>query len=197
MLDAKDKALIKEFAAAGAHLKGHFELSSGLHSDGYLQCARVLMDAARAERLCVSLAQKVIEHDLGKIDYVVSPAMGGVIVGYEMGRQLNVPSMFLEREAGIFTLRRGFELEAGARVLVVEDVVTTGLSSREAMTAIRKLGGEVLAVVCLVDRSEHNIELDIPLIGLGRFDIRVFDTDHIPPELKDVPAIKPGSRGLK
>lgn len=192
-----DEQVYQEFDAAGARLRGHFELSSGLHSDGYLQCALVLMDAARGARLCAALAEKIAAFGVDQIDYIVSPAMGGVIVGYEMGRVLGVPAMFLERIDGVFELRRGFKLDAGTRVLVVEDVVTTGLSSVEAIEVIRGHEAEVLAVACLVDRTESSAlrAFDVPLIGLTRFDIRTFDAADIPPDLQKIPVIKPGSRG--
>ena len=145
--------ILDEFRAAGALLEGHFILSSGLRSPRYLQCARVLMDPARAERLARALAAKLPAEVRDRIDAVVSPAMGGVIIGHEMGRALGKPAMFLERPHGVFELRRGFRLDPGTRVLMVEDVVTTGLSSREAIKAVRAAGGDVIAEAALVDRS--------------------------------------------
>src|SRR5690606_2247583 len=139
----KREDVIREFEEAEAILRGHFILSSGRHSDTYLQCARVLMEASRAERLCSALAKKVREAFGDGIDLIVSSAMGGVVVGYEMGRQLGIPAIFCERVDGSFTLRRGFTLQPGSRVLVVEDVVTTGKSSRETFDCIHELGGEV------------------------------------------------------
>jgi orotate phosphoribosyltransferase len=148
-----DDEILAEFRAADALLEGHFILSSGLRSPRYLQCARVLMDPARAERLARALAAKLPEQLRGSIDVVVSPAMGGVIIGHEMGRALARPAMFVERPQGTFELRRGFRIERGQRVLLVEDVVTTGLSSREAIAAIgARPGGEVVAACSLVDR---------------------------------------------
>ncbi len=136
-----DDAILTEFREAGALLEGHFILSSGFHSSAYLQCARVLMDPSRAARLCQSLAAKISAAGLAAdLDLIVSPAMGGVIAGYEMGRQLGLPAIFFERVAGAFELRRGFQIEAGQRCLLMEDVVTTGLSSRECMDAVRALG---------------------------------------------------------
>src|SRR5947199_3373141 len=148
-----DEQILSEFRAADALLEGHFILSSGLRSAKYLQCARVLMDPARAERLAQALAAKIPPELRDRIDAVVSPAMGGVIIGHEMGRALGRPAMFVERPQGVFELRRGFRLNPGERVLLVEDVVTTGLSSREAIAAIEAAGGKVVAAASLVDRS--------------------------------------------
>lgn len=191
-----DKQVMQEFKDAGAILSGHFILSSGLHSPMYMQCARVLMDAARGERLCKALAAKV--KAAHKIDCIVAPAMGGVVVGYEMGRQLGVPTMFCERVDGKFELRRGFNLEKGARVLVVEDVVTTGKSSMEAVACIKEYGGEAVAVASLVDRrGKNDVSLTLPLVSLMAIDIPAYKEDALPPELKNIPAVKPGSRFLK
>ena len=185
--------VLGEFRAAGALLEGHFILSSGLHSPRYLQCARVLMDGARAGRLATALAEKL--GDLrGQIDVVVSPAMGGVIIGHEMGRALGVPAMFVERPDGEFHLRRGFALDAGARVLMVEDVVTTGLSSKEAILAIEAAGGKVVAAASLVDRSGGSVELGVPYVALVKLDVPTFAADDLPPSLAALPATKPGSR---
>src|SRR4029453_7114243 len=140
-----DDEVLADFRAAGALLEGHFILSSGLRSPRYLQCARALMDPARAERLAIALAAKIPAELREQIDAVISPAMGGVIIGHEMGRALGRPAMFFDRRQGPFELRRGFRLDPGARVLMVEDVVTTGLSSREAIEAVRQAGGDVIA----------------------------------------------------
>lgn len=192
----KTEKVLSEFRAAGALLEGHFILSSGLHSRQYLQCARVLMDAKRAARLARALAQKVREAFGDQIDCVVSPAMGGVIIGYEMGRQLGVPAMFLERVDGEFALRRGFDLSAKPRVLMVEDIVTTGLSSREAIETIRSLGGRVVGAACLIDRSNGKAKIGKKLVSLTGLKIETFAADQVPADLRDVPAVKPGSRGL-
>jgi orotate phosphoribosyltransferase len=189
--------VLDEFRAAGALLEGHFILSSGLHSSRYLQCARVLMDAARAGRLCAALAEKVKALVPGPIDLVASPAMGGVVVGYEMGRQLGVPSIFFERVDGKLTLRRGFSIDKGARVLMVEDIVTTGLSSRECIAGIGAEGGISVGAACLIDRSGGKADIGVPLAALARLDIPTYAADKLPPELAAFPAIKPGSRGLK
>ena len=180
---------------SGALRTGHFILTSGLHSDTYIQCAQVLQYPWRAEKLCAALAEKV--RALGaETDMVVSPAMGGLIVGYEMGRQLGVPAVFFERVNGAFTLRRDFSIPAGARCLMVEDVVTTGLSSRECIAATRTAGGNVTAAACLVDRSGGRAELGVPLVSLIALDAPAYDPDNLPPHLRDSLAIKPGSRTL-
>jgi orotate phosphoribosyltransferase len=189
--------VLNEFRAAGALLEGHFILSSGLHSSRYLQCARVLMDPARAARLCAALAGQVRTMTAESIDLVASPAMGGVIVGYEMARQLGVPAVFFERVEGALTLRRGFTIPPGARVLMVEDIVTTGLSSRECIAGIAGEGGVTVAAACLIDRSGGTAEIGVPLAALARLDIPTYPADRLPPELAAVPAVKPGSRGLK
>lgn len=189
--------VLDEFRAAGALLEGHFILSSGLHSSRYLQCARVLMDAGRAARLCAALAEKVKAVAPSPIDLVASPAMGGVVVGYEMGRQLGVPAIFFERVDGKLALRRGFSIERGARVLMVEDIVTTGLSSRECIAGINAEGGVTVAAACLIDRSGGKAEVGVPLAALARLDIPTYEAGRLPPELAALPAVKPGSRGLK
>ena len=189
-----DDDILAEFRAADALLEGHFILSSGLRSPRYLQCARVLMDGARAERLAKALAAK-IPAELGeRIEVVVSPAMGGVIIGHEMGRALGKPAMFVERPQGRFELRRGFRLDPGTRVLMVEDVVTTGLSSREAIDAVREAGGDVVAEAALVDRSAGTADLGVPFFPLIRLEVPTYSADALPSELAAIPAIKPGSR---
>ena len=186
--------ILDEFRDADALLEGHFILSSGLRSPRYLQCARVLMDPARAERLARALAARLPSAIRESIDVVVSPAMGGVIIGHEMGRALGRPAMFVERPEGRFELRRGFRLDPGARVLMVEDVVTTGLSSREAIVAIEAAGGKVVGAASLVDRSGGTADLGVPYTPLIRIDVPTFAADALPPELQAIPAIKPGSR---
>ena len=192
-----DEDVLNEFRDAGALLEGHFILSSGFHSSAYLQCARVLMDARRAEKLCRALANKVAEAAIPGFDLIVSPAMGGVVVGYEMGRQLGVSAIFFERIAGVFELRRGFRIESGRKCLLVEDVITTGLSSRECVAATEALGGKVVAAAALVDRSGGRADLPVPFIPLVKLDIPHFPPDQLPIELQNIPAVKPGSRGLK
>ncbi|WP_108882914.1 orotate phosphoribosyltransferase [Anderseniella sp. Alg231-50] len=189
--------VLDEFRAAGALLEGHFILSSGLHSPRYLQCARVLMDGQRAGRLCATLAQKIDDAAFGKFDMVVSPAMGGVVVGYEMGRQLNVPAIFCERVDGNLVFRRGFDIEPGMRCIMVEDIVTTGLSSRECIEAIAQAGGETVGAACLIDRSGGKADVGVPLVALAQLEVPTFEADKLPPELAATEAVKPGSRGLK
>lgn len=189
-----DDQLLDEFRAAGALLEGHFILSSGLRSPKYLQCARVLMDAARAERLARALSAKLPADLRERIDAVVSPAMGGVIIGHEMGRALGRPAMFLERPQGVFELRRGFRLDPGTKVLMVEDVVTTGLSSREAIEAVRAAGGDVVAEAALVDRSSGKADLGVPFYPLIRIDVPTYEADAVPADLAAIPPVKPGSR---
>lgn len=186
--------ILAEFRAADALLEGHFILSSGLRSPRYLQCARVLMDGRRAERLASALAATLPADLRAGVDVVVSPAMGGVVIGHEMGRALGRPAMFLERPEGQFHFRRGFALEAGARVLMVEDVVTTGLSSREAIAAVGEAGGTVVAEAALVDRSGGKADLGVPFYPLIRIDVPTYDPNDLPAELAAIPAIKPGSR---
>ena len=186
--------VLAEFRAADALLEGHFILSSGLRSPRYLQCARVLMDPRRGARLAKALAASLLAEIRDSIQAVVSPAMGGVIAGHEMGRALGVEAMFLERPEGVFELRRGFRLAPGTRVLMMEDVVTTGLSSREAIAAIGRAGGVTVAAASLVDRSNGTADLGVPFFPLVRIDVPTYAADALPPELAAIPAIKPGSR---
>lgn len=186
--------VLAEFRSSGALLEGHFLLSSGRHSAHYLQCARVLMNAERAARLAFAIAQKLPRELRAEIDTVVSPAMGGLIIGHEMGRALGKDAMFLERPDGVFHLRRGFALEKGAKVLMVEDVVTTGLSSREAIAAVAREGGEVLAEAALIDRSAGSVDLGVPFYPLIAINFPTYAEDEVPADLAAIPAIKPGSR---
>jgi len=186
--------VLAEFRAAEALLEGHFILSSGLRSSRYLQCARVLMDPARGARLSEALVASIPDALRSQIDVVVSPAMGGVIAGHEMARALGVEAMFLERPDGVFELRRGFRLAPGQKVLMMEDVVTTGLSSREAIAAIGRAGGVTVAAAALVDRSNGTADLGVPFFPLIRLDVPTYHADALPPELAAIPAIKPGSR---
>ena len=186
--------VLAEFRAAEALLEGHFILSSGLRSSRYLQCARVLMDGRRAERLAQALAGRLPAEVRDLVEVVVSPAMGGVIIGHELGRALGVPALFVERPEGRFELRSGFRLEPGAKVLLVEDVVTTGLSSREAIAAVTAAGGQVVGAAALVDRSDGAAELGVPFTPLIRLDVPTYAADSLPPELAALPAVKPGSR---
>ena len=189
-----DEEVLHEFRSCDALLEGHFRLSSGRHSAYYLQCARVLMNPDRAGRLAIALAQKLPRDLRAQIDVVVSPAMGGLIIGHEMGRALARDALFLERPEGTFELRRGFRLEPGAKVLMVEDVVTTGLSSREAIAAVAHEGGEVIAEAALVDRSNGTVDLGVPFYPLIDINFPTYAEDDLPPELAAVPVTKPGSR---
>jgi orotate phosphoribosyltransferase len=189
-----DDEILAEFRAADALLEGHFILSSGLRSPRYLQCARVLMDPARAERLARELAERLPPAVRDAVEAVVSPAMGGIVIGHEMGRALGKPAMFLERPQRVFELRRGFRIDPGTKVLMVEDVVTTGLSSREAIEAVRAAGGKVVAEAALVDRSSGQADLGVPFFPLIRIDFPTYEADAVPPDLAAIPPTKPGSR---
>ncbi len=191
-MDEED--ILAEFRAAEALLEGHFILSSGLHSPRYLQCARVLMDPARASRLASALAHSLPLEVRSKISIVVSPAMGGIIIGHEMGRSLGLEAIFLERPSGTFEFRRGFRIEPGQKALLVEDVVTTGLSSREAMKAVAAAGGEVVAAAALVDRSNGLADLGVPFFPLITLDVPVYEPQNLPEQLAALPPEKPGSR---
>lgn len=190
------EAVLDEFRGAGALLEGHFILSSGLHSPIFLQKALVFQYPERTARLCQALAEKVKAEINPLPGVIISPAVGGIIPGYETSRWLGIPAMFTERDKGTIRLRRGFSLEPGTRVLVVEDIVTTGLSSRECIEAIERAGGKVVAVACIVDRSGGTAELNVPLIALAQVDFPTYEPGKLPPELAKIPAIKPGSRDL-
>lgn len=190
---SKDEVLA-EFRASGALLEGHFKLSSGKHSGHYLQCARVLMNPARAERLARAVVAGIPREIVEKVDVVVSPAMGGIIIGHEVARVLGKDALFLERPEGTFHLRRGFALDRGAKVLMVEDVVTTGLSSREAIAAVAREGGEVIAECALIDRSLGSVDLGVAFYPLAAFDFPTYDESELPDSLAAIPITKPGSR---
>lgn len=192
----RHEEVLQHFRDAGALLEGHFVLSSGLHSPLYLQCARVMMDARRGEALCSALADSLRDGLGDGIDMVVAPAMGGIIVGYELARQLGLPGIFTERVEGAFALRRGFTIPKGARVVIAEDIVTTGLSSRECINVVEKHGGKVVAVACLIDRSSGRADLGVPLFSLTRLDVPAYEPSAVPPELAAIPPEKPGSRML-
>lgn len=192
-----NEQVLDEFKAAGALLKGHFILSSGLHSDTFLQKARVFQDAERTARLCAALAEKIRAAVKEPISAIVSPAVGGIVPGYEMGRQMKLPAMYVERENGVFALRRGFHLEKDQPVLMVEDIVTTGLSSRECIEAIRAMGAHPVAAACLIDRSGGMADVGVPLISLAAIKVPAWPVDQLPEHLKGTAGVKPGSRGLK
>ncbi len=188
--------VLKEFEEAGALMRGHFILSSGLHSDTYLNKSIVSMYPDRTARLCKALAEKARDEVGGAIDLVISPAMGAIIYGYETARWLKVPFMFVERVDGAFQLRRGFSVPKGARVLVVEDIVSTGLSAREAIDAVRKAGADVVALACFIDRSGGKADFDVPLIPLAELNVEAWPADKLPAHIANTPAVKPGSRGV-
>ena len=182
--------LLKE---SDAFLKGHFLLSSGKHSDGYVQCAKLLMYPEKAERVCQAIKKEIGENIP---DLVVGPAMGGIIVSYELGRSLGVPAIFTERVDNVMTLRRGFEIKSGQRVIVVEDVVTTGKSSLETIKVLKEHGAEVIGIACIVDRRAKDLDLGYPVFAACKLDIKTYDKDNCPLCEKDIPAVKPGSRKI-
>ncbi len=191
----KVEEVLDIFRSAGAILEGHFILSSGLRSPVFLQKARVFMHADKTERLCKALAEKIRSAGLGRIDYVAGPAIGGLIPAYETSRHLDVPAIWVEREGGEFKLRR-FEIEKGARVVIVEDIVTTGLSIRETIECLRANGAEIVAAACIIDRSAGKANVGVPLIALAQYEVPAYRADELPPELASIPAVKPGSRNL-
>ena len=188
--------VLAEFKKAGALLEGHFILSSGLHSDTFLQKTLVFQDAKRTAKLCKALAAKVREEVKTKFTAIVSPAVGGIVPGYEMGRQLGLPAMYVERVDGKFQLRRNFHLEKNQPVLMVEDIVSTGVSSRECLEAIRAAGGKPVAAACLIDRSGGKAKVGVKLVALASMKVPAWEADKLPSHLRNVPAVKPGSRGL-
>lgn len=187
--------VLAEFRAAGALREGHFILSSGLHSPVFLQKNLVFAEPDRCERLCKALAAKIVIQ-VGQPDVCISPAVGGIIPGYETARHLGVRSLYVEREGGAFKLRRGFAIEPGDKVVMVEDIVTTGLSSRECIQAIQAAGGTVIAAACIVDRSGGKADVGVPLVALATLDVPAYPADALPPELAAIPATDPGSRRL-
>lgn len=191
----KTEDVLAIFREAGAILEGHFILTSGLRSGTYMQKARVFMHADFTEKLCKALAEKIRANVPGKIDYVVGPAIGGLIPSYETSRHLGVPSIWVERENGKFRLRR-FEIAKGARVVIVEDIVTTGLSIRETVEAMKEAGADVVAAACIVDRSAGKVDVGVPLIALAEYHVPSYHADELPPELAAIAPVKPGSRNI-
>jgi orotate phosphoribosyltransferase len=189
--------VLAEFEKSGALLKGHFILSSGRHADTFLQKALVFQYPQRTAKLCKALAELIKTKVKKRIDAIVSPAVGGIIPGYETARQLKLPAMFVERQDGVFQLRRNFHLDDSMNVIVIEDVISTGLSSRECIDAVKKTGANVVALACLIDRSGGDAKFDVPFIPLARLKVPSWDADKLPKHLKGTPAVKPGSRGLK
>lgn len=187
--------VLDAFREAGALREGHFVLSSGLHSPVFLQKNLVFMQPRVSERLCAALAEKIRAQGFNP-DIVVSPSVGGIIPGYETARALGLQSIYVEREGGAFRLRRGFRLASGQRVVMVEDIVTTGLSSRECIAAIRETGAEVVCAACIVDRSGGRADVGVPLIALASLDVPAYPADALPSELAAIPVEDPGSRRL-
>ena len=185
------------FRDCGAMLEGHFILSSGLRSPVFLQKAKVFQYAAQTEKLCKALADKIRADGFGDVTKVVSPAIGGIIPGYETSRHLGVPALYTERVEGKFELRRGFEIAPDDKVIVVEDIVSTGLSIRECVEALRAIGANVVAAACLIDRSGGEADVGVPLVSLIEFKVPAYPADQLPPELAAIPAVKPGSRGIQ
>lgn len=185
------------FRACGAMLEGHFILSSGLRSPVFLQKAKVFQYPAQTEKLCRALADKIRADGFGGVTKVVSPAIGGIIPGYETARHLGLPALYTERVEGQFELRRGFEISPDDQVIVVEDIVSTGLSIRECVEALRRIGANVVAAACLIDRSGGEADVGVPLVSLIEFKVPAYSADQLPPELAAIPAIKPGSRGIQ
>lgn len=188
--------VLDEFRAAGALLEGHFILSSGLRSPVFLQKALVFSRPDKTEVLCRALAQKIRAEGYGDVSQVVSPAVGGIIPGYETARHLGVPAIYTERVEGRFQLRRNFSIAPGEKVIVVEDIVSTGLSIRECVEAIKALGADVVAAACIIDRSGGEADIGVPLVALTKYKVPAYPADALPPELAAIPAVKPGSRGL-
>jgi orotate phosphoribosyltransferase len=188
--------VLDEFRGAGALREGHFILASGRHSPMFLQKNLVFQFPERTARLCKALAEK-IQAAVGKPDVIVSPAVGAIIPGYETARWLGVPALYVEREDGAFRLRRAFRIEKGAKVVVIEDVITTGGSFREAVVPIAEAGGEVLCCACIVDRSGGQADVGFPLVALATVDVPSYPADQLPPELAAIPAEEPGSKRLK
>lgn len=194
MLSKED--VLKIFEETGGILKGHFKLTSGRHSDTYMQCAKLFVDTNKSKLVCKELADKIRANGI-KVDYVVSPAVGGIIMGYEMASQLNVPNVFFERQDGQMTLRRGFRIPEGSNVLVVEDVVTTGGSVKEVIEEVKKVGSTPIAVASIVDRSNGKVSFGIDFVNLISMDVVSYDESECPLCKQGLVVVKPGSRNLK
>ena len=190
----KSLAVLKR---TNALLEGHFVLSSGLHSPNYIQCAKLLSQPHIASRICISLSKK-IKKRFKKIDLILSPAMGGVIIGYEIGKLLNKETIFCERINGKFKLRRGFNIKKNTRVLIVEDVITTGKSGLECVNIIKKSKAKLVGFACIIDRSnKKNIKIKKNIVSQIKLNIPVYKKINLPSNLKNIPITKPGSRHLK
>ena len=189
------KESLKILKETNALLEGHFILSSGLHSEKYIQCAQLLSKPKKAKFICESLAEK-IRKNFEKIDLLLSPAVGGIIIGYEIGRILNIETIFAERVNEIFSLRRGFKIKKGQKILILEDVITTGKSSLECSNLVTKAGGEIVGYACLIDRSAGTTNIDKKIISQVEIQIPTYSEENLPKHLKGIKAIKPGSRNL-
>ena len=186
---------LKILKETNALLEGHFILSSGLHSNQYVQCAKLLSYPEKAEIICTSLTKK-IKNNYNKIDIVLSPALGGIVVGYEIGRQLNTQTIFSERINGKLTLRRGFTIPQDSNVLIVEDVVTTGKSALECSEIIKIYKANLVGFACIIDRSDNNLLIKEKIVSQIKIKINIFKENELSDELRKIPAIKPGSRNL-
>jgi len=195
MLSLKDSlAVLKR---TNALLEGHFVLSSGLHSSKYVQCAKLLSFPHLANKICISLSKK-IKKNFKKIDLILSPAMGGVIIGYEIGKLLKKETIFCERVSGNFTLRRGFLIKKNTRVLIVEDVITTGKSSLECIKLIKKSKAKLIGFACIIDRSnKKTLKIKNKIVSQVKIDVPTFTKNNLPDYLKKIPITVPGSRRLK
>ena len=189
------KESLKILKETDALLEGHFILSSGLHSDKYIQCAKLLSRPEKAKALCLSLAEKIKEKSKN-IDLILSPAIGGIVIGYEIGRILNTETIFAERVNGNFNLRRGFEIKKGQKILIVEDVITTGKSSLECSGLAKKLGAEIVGYACIIDRSNGKSQIDKTIISQVQIEIPTYSQKDLPKHLQNIKAVKPGSRNL-
>ena len=186
---------LKILKETNALLEGHFILSSGLHSDQYVQCAMLLSHPEKAQLICSSLSEKIKEN-FKDIDIILSPAIGGIVVGYEIGRQLEVRTMFAERVNKKLELRRGFNLEKNSNVLIIEDVITTGKSALECSEIVRNSGANLLGYACIIDRSNDNLLIEDKIISQIKIEIPIYNNDNLPENLKKIPVKKPGSRNL-
>ena len=193
MLSYKDS--LKILKETNALLEGHFILSSGLHSDKYVQCAKLLSKPNKAKEICLSLAQKIKEN-FKDIDLILSPAMGGVIIGYEIGKILNIETIFAERINGKFNLRRGFQISSGQKVLIVEDVITTGKSSIECSNLVKNVKATIIGYACIIDRSKGKSKIDNKIVSQVKMDITTYESNNLPNHLRNIKPIKPGSRNL-
>ncbi len=195
MLSLKNSlAILKK---TNALLEGHFLLSSGLHSTIYVQCAKLLSFPDKAHKICLSLSKK-IKKKFKKIDLILSPAVGGIVIGYEIGRLLKKETIFCERVSGKFKLRRGFSIKKNSRVLIIEDVITTGKSSLECEKIIKKAKAKIIGYACIIDRSnKSSLKIKKNIVSQVKLNIPTYKNNKLPSNLKDIPVTKPGSRHLK